>query len=180
MAINKKILIITLARNEESTISWILKKSLKYGDVLVVNDGSVDNTLKLAKEFPVRIISNNTPLGYSNSKRVGLNYALKNKYKNIILIDSDGEHSPNLIEEFIKNLKDPVSIIFGKRKIKRFSEKIICNYYKIIYGVSDVLCGMIAIKTEEIQKELLNSKKDDLGMEIILNVLRKKKKIYSD
>ena len=49
MPAKKPFLIITLARNEESTITNILKKSLEYGDVLLINDASVDNTLKLAK-----------------------------------------------------------------------------------------------------------------------------------
>ena len=57
-----------------------------------------------------------------------------------------------------------------------FSDKIICRYYKIIYGVSDILCGMIAIKTSKIKSELLDSQEDDLGMEIILDILRNKNK----
>lgn len=176
MPTKKKNLIITPARNEESTISNVLKQSLKYGDVLVVNDASDDNTLYIAKKFPVKIISNATPQGYSNSKRLGINYAIRRNYENVILIDADGEHSPVLIKKFIENLKSPISIIFGRRQIKRFSEKIICRYYKIIYGVSDILCGMIAIKTSKINSELLDSQEDDLGMEIILDILRNKNK----
>ena len=176
MPSKKSVLIITLARNEELTISFILKKSLKFGDVLVINDASDDNTLKIAKKLPVKVITNNTPLGYSNCKRLGLAYALEKKYQNIVMIDSDGEHSPDLIKNFIKNLKEPTKIVFGKRKIKRFTEKIICKYYQIIYGVTDILCGMVAINTKEIKKEFLNSSDDDLGMKIILNILRKKKK----
>ena len=176
MPTKKKNLIITPARNEESTISNVLKQSLKYGDVLVVNDASDDNTLYIAKKFPVKIISNATPQGYSNSKRLGINYAIRRNYENVILIDADGEHSPVLIKKFIENLKSPISIIFGRRQIKRFSEKIICRYYKIIYGVSDILCGMIAIKTSKIKSELLDSQEDDLGMEIILDNLRNKNK----
>ena len=176
MPTKKTFLIITLARNEESTISHILKKSIKYGDVLVINDASVDNTLKLAKKLPVKIISNTTPQGYSNCKRLGLGYAIENNYENIILIDSDGEHSPDLIKIFIQNFKNPINVIFGRRKISRFSEKVICKYYKIIYGVSDIFCGMMALKTSLIKRELLNSKKDDLGMEIVLDILRNKNK----
>ena len=176
MPAKKTFLIITLARNEESTITNILKKSLEYGDVLLINDASVDNTLKLAKKLPVTIISNVVSKGYSNCKRLGLNYAIKKNYQKIILIDSDGEHSPDLIKKFIQNFKNPINVIFGKRKINRFSEKIICKYYKIIYGVSDILCGMIALKTSKIKKELLFSTKDDLGMEIILDILRNKNK----
>ena len=102
MPAKKTFLIITLARNEESTITNILKKSLEYGDVLLINDASVDNTLKLAKKLPVTIISNVVSKGYSNCKRLGLIYAIKKNYQKIILIDSDGEHSPDLIKKFIQ------------------------------------------------------------------------------
>ena len=75
-------MIITLARNEELTISKILKESVKFSDVLVVNDASEDNTLNLIKKFPVKVITNKKPQGYSNSQRIGLKYALK---KNITM-----------------------------------------------------------------------------------------------
>ena len=41
MPAKKPFLIITLAKNEESTITNILKKSLEYGDVLLINDAQL-------------------------------------------------------------------------------------------------------------------------------------------
>ena len=51
----KSFLIITFARNEEETISEIMTKSLNYGNVLVINDSSTDNTLNLIKKFDVKV-----------------------------------------------------------------------------------------------------------------------------
>ena len=158
-------------------INYVIEESKKTSQINEFYCSSdSEEILKLAKKLPVTIISNVVSKGYSNCKRLGLIYAIKKNYQKIILIDSDGEHSPDLIKKFIQNFKNPINIIFGKRKINRFSEKIICKYYKIIYGVSDILCGMIALKTSKIKKELLFSSKDDLGMEIILDILRKKNK----
>ena len=72
-----KIVIIIPALNEEKTISKIVKECRKYGKVIVVNDGSKDNTAFLAREAGAFVINNSKNLGYEKSLNRGFKLASK-------------------------------------------------------------------------------------------------------
>ena len=59
--------IIIPALNEEKSLGAIIKSSLIYGDVLVVNDASDDNTLKVSLKGGATVINNRVNLGYDKS-----------------------------------------------------------------------------------------------------------------
>ena len=52
------ILIVIPAFNEDTTISQVVKNCKKFGDVLVINDGSIDKTMFLAKSSGAIVLSN--------------------------------------------------------------------------------------------------------------------------
>ena len=60
-----KILIAIPAYNEEKSIKNIIRQSLNFGEVLVLNDCSSDQTLKICEEERCRVISNHKNIGYS-------------------------------------------------------------------------------------------------------------------
>ena len=70
-----EIAIIIPAYNEASTIDIILKKVIKYGTIILINDGSTDNTLELAKKHDIIIINNEQNFGYDKSLNIGFNYS---------------------------------------------------------------------------------------------------------
>ena len=67
-----KLAIIIPAFNEEKTISNIVKKSKKYGKVLVINDASNDRTMLLAKKNGAKVFNNDKNLGYCYSINLGI------------------------------------------------------------------------------------------------------------
>ena len=77
-----KICIIIPAYNEEMSIGKVISKSKKYGDVVVINDGSKDQTKKIAKDCGAIVLNNIFNEGYDISILKGIKFALK---KNIII-----------------------------------------------------------------------------------------------
>ena len=67
-----EIAIIIPAYNEASTIENILREVIKYGTVILINDGSTDNTLELAKKYDIKIINNEKNFGYDKSLNIDL------------------------------------------------------------------------------------------------------------
>ncbi len=138
-----KLGIIIPVYNEQKTIRNIVKKSIKYGDVIIVNDGSTDNSIKEIQDLKIKIIKNDFNLGYERSLEKGFQFALKNNFDYIITIDADGQHDVRCIQLIIEDFKKGFDLVVGNRNKKnRLSEKIFSFYSKLIYNISDPCCGL--------------------------------------
>ena len=108
-------------------------------DVVVINDGSNDNTKEAVIEAGGLVISHPFNLGYGWALQTGFKYARNNNYKYVIQFDADGQHYPtNLIamKEEISNGKADIirSHFLRKYYSKTRDFKIICNWFiKINY-----------------------------------------------
>lgn len=170
-----KLVIIIPAFNEEKSISNIVKKSKKYGKVLVINDASNDRTMFLAKKNGAQVFNNNKNLGYCSSINLGIKKALSSKFTHLITLDADGEHSVDNIKYFVSEFKSGKKLIFGVREKKqRFSELIFCKYFNFFFGVKDILCGMKGIKLSLIDYEKVKILKYDIGLSVVYYLLFKK------
>ena len=70
-----EIAIIIPAYNEASTIENIIHNVNKFGTIVLINDGSTDDTLALAKKHNIIIINNEKNFGYDESLNIGFNYS---------------------------------------------------------------------------------------------------------
>ena len=105
------------AYNEENVIANVIKESLRYSDTVVVcDDGSSDNTAKMAEIAGAYVIKHPTNLGKGAALKSLFKYA---KYSNsdiIVTIDGDGQFSPSEIPKLIKPIEDKKSdIVIGYR-----------------------------------------------------------------
>ena len=91
--------------NEETTIGSIILKTKRYvNKVLVIDDGSIDDTAKIAKDAGAEVISNKTNRGKGNAVKTGFKYALEHGFDYVVTIDGDGQHNPAEIPTLIGNI----------------------------------------------------------------------------
>ena len=113
---NNNTLAIIPCYNEEHTIgSVILKTKRHVKEVLVIDDGSSDETSRIAKEAGAKVIIHPVNKGKSSAIKTGFRYALEKKFDYVVTIDGDGQHNPaeipNLVGTIFNNDND-VSIGF--------------------------------------------------------------------
>lgn len=117
----QKICVIVPTYNNGKTIEEVIRGIQQYSDnIIVVNDGSTDNTLAILKTIEgIDIIGYNNNVGKGFAIRSGFKHALKNGFDYAITIDSDGQHFPDDLPVFIEKLKTaPDAIIVGSRNIQ--------------------------------------------------------------
>lgn len=137
--------IIIPAFNEEKTISGVVNKVSEYGTVIVVDDASTDNTYELAKQAGAITFRHSDNLGYEEALNTGMKKAYDLGYSEMITFDADAQHEPHDIKKFIDELRLGADIVIGIRDKKpRLSEIIFSMYTRIIFNISDPLCGMKA------------------------------------
>ena len=111
-----KTLIIIPAYNEELTIGSVVALARKYGDVLVVDDGSADRTSEIARNAGAFVIKHETNMGKGAALRTGFEYALSMDYKIVVTLDADGQHNPDeipvLLEPIVNGKAD---LVIGSR-----------------------------------------------------------------
>lgn len=96
--VNGSSLAIIPCYNEEATIGSIVIRAKRYvNKVLVVDDGSTDDTVRIAKEAGAEVVSHERNRGKSASIKTGFNYALKHGFDYVVTIDGDGQHNPDEI-----------------------------------------------------------------------------------
>ena len=121
----KKILLIIPSFNEEKNIektyNMILNHNKKYKtsyDILVINDGSTDNTKKILEEKNIPHINLINNLGIGGAVQTGYKYAYENNYDIAIQFDGDGQHDVNYIDNIISPiLEQNVDMVIGSRFI---------------------------------------------------------------
>ena len=103
---DSKILGVIPAYNEAAAIKRVVIETLKYLPVLVVDDGSTDNTGIYAREAGAEVVLNDKNLGKGAALRNGFRYALEKGYQAVVILDADGQHDPHEIPLFLKSYQE--------------------------------------------------------------------------
>ena len=113
----KKVFAVMPARNEERHIYKIVAKVKKYVDnVIVVDDGSRDKTMEMAKKAHAVVLRHLVNLGKGAALKTGCDYAILNNAEFLVVLDADAQHDPDEIPLFLEKLKEH-DIVFGYRKL---------------------------------------------------------------
>lgn len=116
--------VIIPAYNEEKKILETLQNlKLSFSNLVIVDDGSTDNTFKVIKSTGTKVVRHPINLGQGASLQTGIYFALSNpKIKYLITFDADGQHSVNDAIGMVKQIKlTKVDIILGSRFINHDS-----------------------------------------------------------
>jgi len=114
-----KILAIIPAFNEADNIHAVLEDLRCFdGDLLVVNDGSSDETAAVAKGLGAQVVSHPFNLGIGGTIQTGLKFARENGYDLAIQFDGDGQHRADQIFKITELvLKGEADLVIGSRTL---------------------------------------------------------------
>jgi glycosyltransferase involved in cell wall biosynthesis len=96
------VLVLVPAFNEAGSIAKTLQGLNNTGlDVVVIDDGSIDDTAKIAREVGAIVLQLPINLGVGGALRTGFQFACNHGYSAVIQIDADGQHPVHEIEDLI-------------------------------------------------------------------------------
>lgn len=113
-----KILVVIPAYNEAENIGNVindLRGHFPQGDIVVINDGSLDSTSRTARSLGVRVIDLPFNLGIGGAVQTGIKYAHKHNYDVAIQFDGDGQHVAEEIEKILRPIDEGADIVIGSR-----------------------------------------------------------------
>ena len=97
-----KPLVLIPALNEQATIRDVVLGVIDHGfDVVVINDGSGDNTAEFARAAGATVLNLRVNLGVGGALRCGFRYAVNNGYRAVVQCDADGQHPISHIQKLI-------------------------------------------------------------------------------
>ncbi len=121
-----KTLIFIPAWNEEDAITNVvheLRQEFPGVDVLVIDDGSTDNTAERAKAAGALVASHPSNLGIGPARRTGYMFAAREGYTRIAHCDADGQHTPAGIRTVLAAIeKDECDLAVGSRFLSPASD----------------------------------------------------------
>jgi len=149
----KKPLICLPAYNEEESIGEVLDNILAMPDIerydiLVVDDGSVDDTRSICESKGVMVITHIYNMGYGAALKTAYKYATEYGYGYLIQMDADGQHDVSNIEKIYKKLTEnqlSPDIIIGSRFLEN-SVSFKIPFYKRLVMIA--FCWFIKFTTK--------------------------------
>ena len=174
------------AYNEESQIELLIKSAKKFVDsVVVCDDGSTDNTTKIAKDAGAIVIKHETNQGYGSAIISLFDYARKQNAELMITLDGDGQHDPKQIPLLTETLlQNNVDVVIGSRFLddstnvpgyRKRGIKIITSAinYGIDVKVSDSQSGFRAYSKNAIDAIHPTEQGMSISTEILLKISNK-------
>lgn len=110
-------LVIMPAWNESESIGNTIREVYEFGplcDVLVVDDGSRDDTAQVARKAGAMVLQLPFNMGVGGAMRTGFKYAKNHGYSQVIQVDADGQHDPRDIKAVLDGLQH-ADIAIGAR-----------------------------------------------------------------
>lgn len=167
--------------NNDKTLPGVISDVLQYtSDVIVINDGSTDNTASLLQNFPgLQIITHDTNKGKGVALRNGFGYSFKKGYRYAISIDADGQHFAKDLHLFLDKLETaPNAVIIGARNMNQesvpgkssFGNRFSNFWFNIETGHSmpDTQSGYRLYPLEPLQKIHFFTKRFEFEIEVLV------------
>jgi glycosyltransferase involved in cell wall biosynthesis len=108
------------AYNEQVHIGDVIQSSKKFLPVIVVDDGSQDETVRIAEQNGARVFKQVPNQGKGAALRRGFQEAMSQGYEFVITLDADGQHAPHEILAFLSEWKKAkTDLIIGYRNFSQ-------------------------------------------------------------
>jgi glycosyltransferase involved in cell wall biosynthesis len=114
-----KLLFMAPAFNEARNLPFVVRDLREHhpdADIVVINDGSTDDTAQVARRLGVHLLDLPFNLGIGGAVQAGLLFAHRGGYDVAVQFDSDGQHRADQVDELLAVLNDPsVDVVIGSR-----------------------------------------------------------------
>lgn len=180
---DRRVLVCIPAYNEGKTIGGIIDKAKEISsEIIIYDDGSKDDTRKIAESAGAVVIGNKTNRGYGMAIRELFRVARKENVDIMVTLDSDGQHDPGQIPDLLRPiLNDECDIVIGSRflnksdsiKVPRYRNlgiKAITRFTRAASfdDLTDAQSGFRAYNREAISKIFLFQNGMSVSTEILL------------
>jgi glycosyltransferase involved in cell wall biosynthesis len=140
------VLIIIPAFNEASAIAGVVEDVRRHCsyDILVIDDGSEDDSAARAVAAGARVVRHPCNLGIGAAVQTGYLFALRNGYDTVVRQDGDGQHDPSYIEQFVETLEQgDCDVVVGSRFLARegFQSTVVRRLGILILSIISALVG---------------------------------------
>jgi len=180
-----KICILIPAYNAQETLGSVLKKvePLKI-DTIVVDDGSSDETKRVASENGAHLLEHPLNLGKGAALQTGFQYMLQKGYQLIITLDADGQHDPSEIPsllEIFQSVKPDILIAsraaefrrmtFLRRFWNRLGVKAVARLCHS--DITDSQSGFRLIRAKVLKEISLSTSRFETELELLIKACKK-------
>ncbi len=180
-----KIAVIITAYNEAKYIGRFLTK-LEAGvgkkNIIVVNDGSLDNTRKIVRERGVKCLSHMVNLGKGAAMKTGCQYAFKKMGADaVIFMDGDDQHEVGDLKHFKQALNKGADIVLGVRQLdakmplmRVLGNKSISILINLLFRhyIADIPSGFKAMTRSAYRKIIWHSAGYEVETEIAVRIAK--------
>lgn len=117
-------LAIVPAYNEQESVAGVIdeiRKDAPGYDIVVIDDGSTDETARIAHDAGARVVSLPYNMGIGVAVQTGYQYACDHNYELAVQVDGDGQHIPAEIDRLATRLSSdpPVDLVYGSRFLEQ-------------------------------------------------------------
>ncbi|MCX5669447.1 MAG: glycosyltransferase family 2 protein [Candidatus Omnitrophica bacterium] len=166
--------------NESRAIADLINQITKLGlEVIIIDDGSVDDTVKIATACGAKVLANLRNMGKGASLIKGYNFALQQGFDAVISMDGDGQHSCDDLLAFIQKARNSQSaLIVGNRMgmtkgmpvLRMMTNFLISKFISLIVKqhIPDTQCGFRLAKKELLSRIDLSTSKYETESEVLI------------
>jgi len=176
------------AYNEARYVGSVVLQARQYADeVILVDDGSMDNTARVAELAGATVIRHHENKGYGAAIQSMLAEAKKRNPDVFVLLDADAQHNPNEIPAIIKPILEGFDLVIGSReaqkdktpRYRRIGKEVILRSARLASktNVSDSECGFRAFSKRAISELELKENGMAISEETIVRAAEKNLRI---
>ena len=182
---SRNILVVIPAFNEEKFLEELIKRIERHfppQNILVVDDGSTDNTYEIARNLGVLTLRNQPNRGKGFALNRGFQFAVEHGFDGVITMDADLQHDPDEIPLFIEAYDQGCDVVIGSRwrdlgsmPLDRYlSNRLTTTIIDTLAGcrVEDTQSGYRLIKSDVLKKVRVKASHYDAESELIVKAAR--------
>lgn len=180
-----KTMVVIPAYDEDGRIDGVVRgiRSAGYSDIIVVDDGSGDDTAQVARQAGAMVIHHSCNMGVGAASRTGWEAALRLGADAVVLIDADGQHDPAEIADVLAPLLcGDADITIGGRLKARSRMPVITRFFNFAGNVvtfmlsgiwlADSQSGFRALTRDAIERIEMQSSGFECCTEMVMEAAR--------